>query len=116
MTARVPQGSILGLLLYFIYVNDVKYVSDIFHPILFADDTTLISTLCAFTSPNNTMNTSNNINGELKRVNEWLCANKLAVNTKKTKFMIFHHRQRRNIPSLKLMMNGKTRGKILVRF
>ena len=112
LTTGVPQGSILGPLMFIIYMNDIYKVSDKFHSILYADDTTLESPLCTFDTSgvNNKYRLdtlSKNINEELNFVYEWLCLNKLSLNIKKTKFMIFHHRQR-NIESIipNLSING----------
>ena len=44
----MPQGSILGPLLFIIYMSDIHYASSKFHAILFANDTNLTSTLCSF--------------------------------------------------------------------
>ncbi len=62
-------------------------VSKIFDFILYADDTTLSSTLSCFKN-NNTIN--DNINDQLNEISEWLKLNKLSLNIKKTKYMIFH--------------------------
>ena len=78
--------------------------------ILYADDTNLLSLMRSFTSSNslnpaNLTEVTNSINDDLSHVHEWLLINKLSVNVSKTKFMIFHHQQRKIdnlIPDLKL--------------
>ena len=84
----VPQGSILGPLFFIIYMNDIKYATNLFEMIIYADDTTLYTTI----SSNN--NLEQEINNELNAINDWLKLNKLSLNITKTKAMCFHTPQK----------------------
>ena len=88
ITVGVPQGSILGPLLFIIYINDFSQARSVFKFIMYADDTTLFSNLKYF--GNNVQTREYLINAELSNVREWLDINKLSLNKSKSKYMIFH--------------------------
>jgi hypothetical protein len=83
----VPQGSILGPLLFLLYINDIVMSSPVFKFILFADDTSL------FYSHKNKHDAINILNSELAKISQWLAANKLSLNVSKSKLLVFSNKK-----------------------
>ena len=97
----MPQGSILGLFLFFIYINDlyaaIKY-SGVHH---FADDTNLLSLNSCGKSINK------QVNYDLKNLSNCLKANKISLNISKTELMLFTSSKKQLDCDLKIKLNEK---------
>ena len=109
VTCGVPQGSILGPLLFLIYVNDItNVITNNYSMILFADDTNLI-----FEIENQD---THFINQVLTDISKWFSSNKLSLNIDKTKFILFgKNSQEQNAIHLKI--NGVNIDRVsLIRF
>ena len=98
ISVEVLQGSILGPLLFNIVKSSTK-----FNFILYADDTTLNSTLDSFGL--DAVEIQNTIVSELQNIFKWLDVNRLCLNVAKSKFMLFHMPQK-EIPQLSFNING----------
>ena len=95
----VPQGSILGPILFIIYINDICNVSKFLKTICYADDSTLYTKI-----DNNFCHRSiQKINNELEKLNEWFELNKLSLNVNKSVFMLFQHSRKEIVlPQIKI--------------
>ena len=97
----VPQGSVLGPLLFLLYINDFNRSSQILDFHLFADDSNL------FVSNKNLLALETIMNEELVKVHKWLCTNKLSLNVDKTNIVLFRPVQKKLNGSISLVINNK---------
>ena len=85
ITNGVPQGSVLGPPLFLIFINDSPNISKHLTIYLFADDTNI------YYESSNLLHTQKIVNRELRKVREWLEANRLALNIGKQILLFFIH-------------------------
>lgn len=96
----VPQGSVLGPLLFLLYINDIYNTISFSTVSLFADDTNL------FQTHHNLKFLSEKINIDLCNLNIWLNANKISLNANKTQYLLFKHKRKYLDFNFSLEING----------
>ena len=101
ITCGVRQGSVLGPLLFLLYINDLNQAIKFCKVHHFADDTNL---LCL---SNSIKKLSKLVNADLKHLLNWLNANKISLNVKKTEMIIFKYKQKKLEGDLKIKLCGK---------
>ena len=97
----VPQGSVLGPLLFLIYINDLNQALKFSKNHHFPDDANLID----FIKSVNRLN--KHVNLDLKNLTYWLNANKIALNVEKTELVIFKHQRKKLDSPTKIKINRK---------
>ena len=97
----VPQGSVLGPLLFIIYINDIFEAIIHSSTFLFADDTGLLNSNC------NLKTIEEQVNEDLQSLYKWLCASKISLNITKTEVVLFYHNHKKVNYEMKLVLNDE---------
>ena len=88
IASGVPQGSVLGPILFILYINDIQYCSKLISLVLFADDTNILYSHSCLKTLNEIIQT------EMNKIAAWLNVNELSINIKKTKFVLFRSKNK----------------------
>lgn len=97
----VPQGSVLGPLLFILYINDIVKVLKFCKSKLFADDA------CIYISGKNCEEIIWKLNDDLERINTWLNLNKLKINIEKTVFMFLSNKVNKSENNINVKINNE---------
>ena len=108
VTMGVPQGSILGPLLFMIYINDLPNVSDLVKFYIFADDTTVMIKAC------NQEELQSKIDRLVPIITEWFQANRLSLNASKSNYQVL---RKSKVSELNMILqNTKVERKTTVKY